>query len=59
MRTVARGLLALVEKPVGAVSVILGLLVSVFLGGPPNDTRAPTSTFSVREGGTHPRDRDG
>ena len=59
MRTVARGLLALVEKPVGAASAIFGLFVGAFLGDAPGDPRAPTHTVSAREGGSYPRDRNG
>ena len=58
MRTIARGLMAIVDKPVGAVSVIFGLFVGAFLGGAPSDPRAPTHTVSARRNGSYPGDRD-
>jgi hypothetical protein len=50
MRTIARGLLALLDKPVRAVSVILGLFVGALLGAP-NDPGATTHTVQARKGG--------
>ncbi len=50
MRTIARGLLAILEKPVRAASVIFGLLVGALLGAP-NDPTSTTHTVQARKGG--------
>jgi hypothetical protein len=48
MRTIARGLVALVDKPVAAVGVICGLFVGALSGDAPTVPRAPTRTVSAR-----------
>ncbi len=50
MRTIARGISALLEKPVRAVAVILDLFVGALLGAP-NDPTSTTHTVQARKGG--------
>jgi len=57
VRTIARGLVSLLDKPVRAMSVILGLFVGALLGAP-NDPTAPTHTVQARKGGPRPGNRD-
>ena len=54
MRTIARGLVSLLDKPVKPVGVIFDLFVGALLGAP-ND---PNHTVQARKGGPRPGDRD-
>ena len=57
MRTIARGLVSLLDKPVKPVGVIFDLFVGALLGAP-GDPTAPTHTVQARKGGPRPGDRD-
>ncbi len=50
MRTIARGLSAILEKPVRAANVILDLFVGALLGAP-NDPTSTIHTVQTRKGG--------
>ncbi len=57
MRTIARGLVSLLDKPARAAIVSLGLFVGALLGAS-NDPTAPTHTVQPRKNGGS-GDRDG